>query len=226
MTASTPSAGNAFAGVPVSTISDALDRLGITGQVVGIKPIAPTMRVCGPAFTVRMVPAGHPPGTVGDFLDDVPLGGVVVIDNGGRIDVTVWGDLLTLAAANRGVGGAVIDGACRDSLRIRETGFPVFSRAIHMRTGKDRVEAQSIDGPVILGAVRVAPGDIIVGDADGVVVVPSDTLAAVADSAHRIERAEAEIREAVNTGTSLAEARARFGYHELQHRTDDVKANR
>lgn len=210
---------HALVGMPVTTISDALDRLGIAGQVLGIKPVDHSMRMCGPAFTVRMGAAGRPPGTVGDFLDDVAAGGVVVIDNGGRDDVTVWGDLMTLAALQRGIAGAVIDGACRDTASIRTAAFPVFARAIHMRTGKDRVEARSIGGAATLGSISVLPGDVVVGDADGVVVVPADALTAVVQTARAIEQAESDIRVAIASGVSLWEARARYGYHSLQRPT-------
>ena len=75
--------------IDTATLSDALDKLGISGQCLGIKPLSPTFRLCGRAFTLAYAPAG-PGGTVGDFIDDVPPGSVVAIDNGGRPDATVW----------------------------------------------------------------------------------------------------------------------------------------
>ncbi|MFW6078387.1 MAG: RraA family protein, partial [Gemmatimonadota bacterium] len=81
-----------------ATISDALDRLGIAGQAEGIRAVGPDVRCAGPAFTVRLVPITGTRGSVGDFIDEVPTGAVVVLDNGGRTDVTVWGDLLTETA--------------------------------------------------------------------------------------------------------------------------------
>jgi regulator of RNase E activity RraA len=119
-----------------STLSDALDRLSVDGQVLGIRPLSPTFRVQGPAFTVRLVPTGGRGGTGGDFIDDVERGAVVVLDNGGRTDVTVWGDILTLAATVRGAAGTVIHGVCRDAVRIVDSGYPVFSRGAYMRTGR------------------------------------------------------------------------------------------
>src|SRR5689334_10767134 len=89
----------AFRGLGSSTISDALDRLEVPGQLAGIRPLLPNVGLCGRAFTVRYVPVQ--PGkqeSVGDFIDDVPQGAVVVIDNGGRLDATVWGDLMTTVA--------------------------------------------------------------------------------------------------------------------------------
>src|SRR3954471_23334570 len=96
-----------------TALSDAMDRLGIAGQCLNIKPLAHGMRLAGRAFTILYGPSGKPSGTVGDYIDDVPGGHVVVLDNGGRENATVWGDILTWVATQRGVAGTVIDGACR-----------------------------------------------------------------------------------------------------------------
>ena len=109
-----PEAGAALAGLPTAAISDALDKLGLPGSLHGIGPLRPGQRACGPAFTVRYEPVDDQHGTVGDFLDDVPAGGVVVIDNDGRTDCTVWGGIMTQVAALTGVAGTVINGVCRD----------------------------------------------------------------------------------------------------------------
>ncbi len=96
------------------TISDALDKLGIPGACHGIAPLFNEARACGPAFTVRYVPFGAEGGTVGDFIDDVPAGAIIVLDNQGRTDCTVWGDIMTTLAGAKKIGGTVIDGVCRD----------------------------------------------------------------------------------------------------------------
>ena len=137
-----------------ATVSDALDRLGLPGPMLGITPLFDGARLCGRAFTVRYVTAGSPPGTVGDYLDDVAPGEVVVLDNGGRTDCTVWGDILTAMAADRRVSGTVIDGVCRDVQRALGIGYPVYSRGRFMRTGKDRVEVSDVGRPVTIGGVR------------------------------------------------------------------------
>src|ERR1700737_2531451 len=90
--------------IGVTTLSDALDRLGIEGQCLGIMPFARSMRLAGPAFTIRMLPVGSTGGSVGDYIDDVLPGQIVVIDNDGRLDATVWGDILTMVADRRGIG--------------------------------------------------------------------------------------------------------------------------
>src|SRR5260221_12089056 len=88
------------------SISEGLDRLGIAGQCLNIKPLDPRFRLTGRAFTILYGPAGSPPGTVGDYIDDVPVGGVVVLDNGGRENATVWGDIFTWGSNRRGIAGA------------------------------------------------------------------------------------------------------------------------
>ena len=199
-----------------TSLSDALDRLGIAGQCLGIKPLDNRFRMIGRAFTILYGPAGLPPGTVGDYIDDVAPGGVVVLDNGGRENATVWGDILTWVAHKRGVSGTVIDGACRDTHLSRDLGYPIYSRSYSMRTGKDRVQVEAMSCPVNIGDARVHPGDLLRGDSDGVVVIPKQHEDKILAAAEEIDRAEAQIRAFVNDGISLTEARKRLGYHQLQ----------
>src|SRR5882757_1725123 len=119
-----------------ATVSDALDRLGIVGQCYRIKPLDPDFRLAGRAFTVQYGAAASPPGTVGDYIDDVPVGSVIVLANHGRDDATVWGDILTEIAHRRQLAGTVIDGICRDTALCRQLSYPIFSRDHWMRTGK------------------------------------------------------------------------------------------
>jgi regulator of RNase E activity RraA len=199
-----------------TAISDALDRLGIPGQCLNIKPLDPKFRLAGRAFTILYGPAGNPPGTVGDYIDEVPPGGVVVLDNGGRENATVWGDILTWVAHTRGLAGTVIDGACRDTHLSRDLGYPIYSRSYSMRTGKDRVQVESMGGPVNIGDARVNQGDILRGDADGVVCIPREHEEQILAVAEEIDRAEDQIRSLVRGGMKLAEARKQLGYHKLQ----------
>jgi regulator of RNase E activity RraA len=205
-----------------SALSDALDKLGIDGQVLGVMPVVRTMRFAGQAFTIRMLPVGESGGSVGDYIDEVAPGQVVVIANDGRLDATVWGDILTAVASAKGIAGTVIDGVCRDSDRCVELSYPVFARGNTMRTGKDRVTADAYNVSVRLNTVRVAPGDWLAGDADGVVAIPVDRLDEVLDIAEEIERIEVLIRSAVSSGKRLDEARRELGYHALQTREADA----
>jgi regulator of RNase E activity RraA len=201
-----------------ATLSDAMDKLGIAGQCYKIKPRDNSFRMAGRAWTLLYGPASNPPGTVGDYIDDVPPGSVIVLDNGGRDNATVWGDILTEIAHRRGIAGTLIDGVCRDTHLCLALGYPVFSKDHWMRTGKDRVQVEATGVPVNVGDARVAPGDIVRGDADGVVVIPKEHEDHVLDTADEIEAAENRIREAVRGGMRLDDARKQFKYHQLQTR--------
>jgi regulator of RNase E activity RraA len=206
-----------FASSDTPAVSDALDKLGIRGQASNIMPLTDYEKVyVGPAFTVRYVPASNPAGSVGDFIDDVAPGDFIVIDNGGRTDCTVWGDIMTQYAGLRGIAGTAIDGVCRDVNRAISDGYPLFTAGRWMRTGKDRVQIGSINETVALGKVRVNPRDIIVADANGVVVVPRERARQVAEVASKIERSEEAIRKMIASGITLTEARREAGYHTLQ----------
>jgi regulator of RNase E activity RraA len=202
-----------------TSISDALDRLGIAGQCLNIKPLDHAFRLTGRAFTILYGPAGSPAGTVGDYIDDVPPGSVVVLDNGGRENATVWGDILTWVAHRRGVAGTVIDGACRDTYLCRELGYPIYSRSYSMRTGKDRVQVEAMNATVNIGDARVSPGDLLRGDADGVLVLPREHEEAILNAAEEIDRVEQQIRALIDQGKTLTEARRQLGYHQLQRRS-------
>jgi len=207
-------------GLPTATISDALDRLAIVGQCLGIAPLDPKFRLCGRAFTLRYRPTGLVDrGNVGDYIDDVAPGEIVVLDNAGRLDCTVWGDILTAVSHRRAIGGTVIHGVCRDVSRALDLGYPIFTRGRYMRTGKDRVEVESMGAPISLGEIQVRPGDILVGDADGILVVPQVRETEVFETARDIEEAEQAIERETAKGTRLDEARRQFRYHQLQTHT-------
>ncbi|MBX5465963.1 MAG: RraA family protein [Firmicutes bacterium] len=208
----------AFRALPIAAVSDALDRLGIAGTCLGIKPLVFGWKMVGRAFTVEYRPCGIEKGTVGDFIDDVPEGGVVVLDNAGRLDCTVWGDILTLTAHRRGLAGTVVWGVCRDVRKSRELNYPIFSCGHFMRTGKDRVEVSHINEPITVSEVQVRPGDLVIGEDDGVLVVPRERETEVLRVAQQIEAAESQILDAVRDGMRLVDARARFQYHTLQRR--------
>lgn len=204
-----------------ATISDALDKHGLVGQCYRIMPRSNTFRMTGRAWTLLYGPAGSPPGTVGDYIDDIDEGKVIVLDNNGRSDATVWGDILTEAASRKGIAGTVINGVNRDVALCIELNYPIYSLGNWMRTGKDRVQVEATQVPVNIGDVRVCPGDIVRGDADGVVVVPSAFEEQVLASAEAIQAAEDKIRHSVRNGLSLRDARAMHGYHNLQTRGHD-----
>ncbi|RGP69256.1 demethylmenaquinone methyltransferase family [Fusarium longipes] len=210
-----------FAATDTPAVSDALDKLGIAGQAMNITPLANYEKVTvGPAFTVRYVPissSGSSKG-IGDWIDDVAKGDVVLIDNGGRTNCTVWGDIMTQYAGIRGIAGTVIDGVCRDVNRAITDDYPMFTAGRFMRTAKDRVELAAVNEPVGIGHVHVKPRDIVVADANGVVIIPRDRAREVAEIARHIDESEQRIREMIASGTTLGQARAQLNYHALQRK--------
>jgi 4-hydroxy-4-methyl-2-oxoglutarate aldolase len=204
------------AGLASSEVSDALDKLKWHGAALGIRPLGSGTPTVGRAFTIRMGPAERPAGPIGDFIDDVPPGAIVVVDNSGRIDCTVWGGILTHIAHARGISGTVVHGAARDTASAMQLGYPLYARAPLMRTGKDRVQLESLGGPVSLGDVRVMPGDLIFADHDGVVAVPRHLETEVISIARRVHVIETEILSRVLAGERLDEVRKSVGYEKLQ----------
>ena len=205
-----------FKKLDTTCVSDAMDKIGIECSVYGVKPIQRGEKICGRAFTVHYVPCGAVKGTVGDFLDDVEPGQAIVIDNAGRDNCTVWGDIMAKTAKKYGIAGTVIDGVCRDIPAVLECQYPIFSKGYYMRTGKDRVYVDAVNVPVTLSDIQVCPGDIVIGDDTGVVVVPQSRAEEVAEIAENIDRKEQEILALVAKGYRLKEARAMTGYHHLQ----------
>lgn len=209
-----------FRALDTTCVSDALDSMGIKCGLYDIKPIVGECKICGPAFTVHYVPCGVEKGTVGDFLDDVKPGEVVVLDNAGRTYCTVWGDIMSIVASKTGIEGTVIDGVCRDLPTIKKLKYPLFSKGYYMSTGKDRVEVDAVNVPVSVSGVQVCPGDIILGDDTGVIVIPKDKAEEVLKTAETIDKKERQIEEEVLKGTPLKEARIKTNYHHLQTKID------
>jgi 4-hydroxy-4-methyl-2-oxoglutarate aldolase len=199
-----------------AAISDALDAFRIHGQALGLAPLWDGMYFFGPAYTVRYRPADVEPGSVGEYVDDVPAGSVICIDNGGRTDCTVWGDILTTVASKRLIAGTVIDGVCRDVAKAIAVEYPLVTRGRFMRTGKDRVQIDAVQVAITIGTVVVKPGDLVIGNDDGVVVIPADRCDEVLKRARSIGEREAAIVAGVETGMRLDDARASEGYHLLQ----------
>ena len=205
-----------FAALDTPCVSDAMDKLGIPGGLLGIKPVVPGTSFCGTAFTIHYTACGAVSGTVGDFLDNVQPGEVVVIDNAGRDYCTVWGDLMTITSLRNNVAGVVIDGVCRDIPLIRKKKFPIFTKGTYMVTGKDRVYVDGVNKPVSVSGIQVKPGDILLGDDTGALVVPHEHAEMVLAVAKDIAAKEAEIEAALHAGATLKDARGQAGYHSLQ----------
>ena len=144
-------------------------------------------------------------------VDECRPDDVFIAAAGGTMVSGVWGELLSTAASSRGCAGAIIDGGVRDVRKIRELGFPVFARGTCVRDSKGRQTVVDLDTSVELGGVRFAPGDLVIADLDGVVVVPGAVEDRAVRAAWAKAREESRVRDAIRGGMGAAEAYRRFG---------------
>ena len=168
----------------------------------GIKPIDPGMSLAGPAFTVDTRPADNL--MLHYALLKAKPGDVLVVDAKAFMEAGPWGDVMTQQALQIGLAGLVINGAVRDAATIVEMGFPVFCRGLSIKsTGKN--QRGQVNVPVCIGDVQINPGDIIVGDRDGLVIVRQDEVdEAIRNSLARIEK-EKMFREKIKNGVMTTE---------------------
>lgn len=183
-----------------AVLSDALRKSGAMCHELQCRSGRPVL--AGPAFTVRLHPGDLL--MVTPALEACPAGHVLVIDGRGFLEAAVWGELTTLAAQRKRLAGVVIDGAVRDSARLRQMAFPVFARAVTPAAGGTEYPGE-MGVPVSCGGQVVAPGDQVVGDADGVVVIAAARLAEVVAEAGRIAAAERQLERAIRRGVPLGE---------------------
>ena len=198
-----------------SEISDALDGLGIESVLLGIKPLSLGQKLIGPAYTVKYQAYESKPDdfkTAGNYIDHVPKDAVILIDNDGREDCTTWGDILTQVALHKGIRGTVIHGACRDVDEISHLNYPVFTKAVTMRSGKNRVYKAFEQVELQIGSVLIRPGDIIFADDCGVLVIPKEKVDGVIQKAKNIKETEEAILKAVKEGMGLEQARQMYRY--------------
>lgn len=206
-----------FAQIYTAALADVLDSRGYRTQTLPpeLRPIAPGMRLAGQAFTVE----GKP--TRSEDWDDairktlamlgsVPAGHVAVYQCHHETSAH-FGELSATSLLARGVAGCVIDGGCRDVRFIVDEGFPVFARYVTPEDSTWRWQVTETQVPITIGQVRIVPGDWVVGDEDGVVVVPQAVAADVCAEAEAKAVTENAIRDAVRAGASPLEAYERFG---------------
>lgn len=205
-----------FKKVATASVADAVDKIaGQRGYMDhAIKPRINDKKVVGPAVTVKEGPTAEfvPPTHALDAIDESAAGSVIVIDIDGEADVAVWGGLMAAGAEVNRLAGAVLDGGVRDVTEIRrDSGFQVFARSVSPGTTLGRFKTLASNVPVLCGGIRVNPGDLIVGDLDGVVVVPRKHVAAVLEMATEIENREAEQARLIRETGSLREGLAKYG---------------
>jgi 4-hydroxy-4-methyl-2-oxoglutarate aldolase len=199
-------------------VSDALDRLGLQGATYGIRPMWPCPRIVGRAVTMKIKPVGleKPKQHLGtEAIVTAQAGDIIVVDNGGRADISCWGGLLSLAARTKGVSGVVIDGACRDIDESRDVGFPVYARAVIPMTARGRAMQESFNREIQFGGVQVHPRDLVIADGSGVVIIPRTKEEAVVGEAETISVTEARMAEGIRKGLSVVEVLENLGYEAM-----------
>lgn len=204
----------AYAALATPTIANALDDVGFEGVCQGLTQIVPGTRAVGRAVTVRHVVGARGDFTSADFkvghmIDAARPGDVIVVDMGGHA-VSTWGGLATLAATVKGLGGLIVDGGVRDREEMLEHRLPVFARHMTPLTGRTRLQMVAIGEPIRCGGVRVRAGDIVVADGSGVIVVPIEHAAKVAELAARYTKDDHAAEADLRAGLSFREAMAKF----------------
>ena len=203
--------GKLFTGV----VADVLDKLGYRSQCLApsIRPLFPTAKVAGYALTVQTVPArdvvpAKPYEQELVAVDSLKPGDVLVVSESAW---SFWGELLSTAAKYRGCRGVVLDGPTRDSQAIEEMGFPVFHRGFHPADSLGRMEVVHHNVPIAVGGVMINPGDLILGDHDGIVVIPIGVAEKTLQLAEEKVSGENLVRSALASGMTTQEAFAKYG---------------
>lgn len=212
------SSANAFQTKPgderltTAMVSDSLDAIGLRNQVLPqrLAPLVQGSRIIGSAKTVQFAPSlvvdpDDPYGGAIDFISSVAIGQVVVIATGASNDSAFWGELFSAAALGAGAVGVVSDGNIRDTDKIAELGFPAFSPSRRPIDFRARMRVVNQDAPVSLYGVRIAPGDLILADDDGVVVVPSERGDEVLAIARERASSESTVLAELLAGDTLRE---------------------
>ncbi len=203
-----------LAGLYTSVVSDELDKAGYRDQVMrpDIRPLSPDARIAGYAFPVHAVPVfevpEHPYQHEFAAVDALQHGDVMCVS---KTEGSFWGELLSTAASYRGCRGVIVDGYTRDTKAIMAMDFPVFVRGIHMADSLGRLDVVGYNVPIVCGGVRMAPGDLVLADYDGVVVIPHAIGAEIIALAEEKVRGENLVRDHLRLGMSVTEAWQRFG---------------
>lgn len=208
-----------FERLSTSNLSDALDALGYKGATFGIRPLKESWKkILGQAVTLKMTPSGltRPKTHLGvNAIEAAVKGNVIIIDNGGSLDTSCWGGILANGAKLKGISGVFIDGACRDLDDCIDIDFPVFARGTVVATARGRVMEESTNEMIQFGGVPVRPGDIVIGDRSGVVIVPQENIDEVLAKAEELFAKEERMIAELRNGASLREVDAKYSYEQM-----------
>ncbi|MEW6377260.1 MAG: RraA family protein [Thermodesulfobacteriota bacterium] len=201
-----------------TNLSDALDKIGLKGAVIGIRPFFGMPKVIGRAVTIKMTAVGMVKSKrhLGiDAIASANVGDVITIDNRGDIHNNCWGEILSCAAKAKGISGVFIDGAARDIEACQEMGFPVFARGVVPITARGRIIQEDYNCLIRLGDVQVRPGDILVGDVNGIIVIPVEAVAEVLSEAEKILEKEELMKADILAGMDILEVDRKYNYEQM-----------
>ena len=208
-----------FMNVSTPNISDALDRLGIEGAPQGILPVYPCAKIAGPAATLKLVPAGKAQeSTVLGTLRAIVKGGlgtVLVIDGSENPTVNSYGGVAGATSKHYGLVGCVADGVVRDVDEYKGYGMPVYCKGIAQQSVRGRSSCAGYGIEVKLGGVRVRPGDFILADENGTVVIPMERVAEVLAFAQKVKATEERVIAEIRAGADPVEAHERVNYDNM-----------
>jgi regulator of RNase E activity RraA len=200
-------------------VSDALDKLGFTGVASGLHRLSTEAKIAGTVLTVRLEAAR---GRTAErhlctaAIEAARPGEIIVVEHHSRSDCAGWGGILSRAAGMQKVGGAIVDGICRDIDESRELGFPVFGRGVLPVTARGRVIETAFNIPVNIGTVTVHPGDWVIADGSGVVFIAQENLNAVVEQAETLFAREAALVADIEAGTPVSQVMSRTYEHMTQ----------
>lgn len=190
-------------------VSDALDKLTLTGVVSGLPRLSGSGRIAGRVITMKLGTGAPPPGPTRHLgttaIEAANPGDVIVVEQTSGVEAGSWGGILTLGAKLRGVAGVIADGPVRDIDEAKSFDFPVFARACTARTARGRVVELATNGPVEIGTVTVYPGDYVIADGSGVVFIKAEDIERVLEVAEYIAAREAAMAEALRAGRPITE---------------------
>jgi regulator of RNase E activity RraA len=200
-----------------AVVCDALDKLGLTNQSprVAIKPLTVPGVLVGRCKTTLWAEMAHadprPYELELQAVDACRPDDILIAAAGGSVRSGLWGELLSTATRRSGCVGAIVDGAVRDVVKMTAMGFPVFARGTSPYDSQGRNRVIDVDVPVEIGGVRFSPGDLVIADADGIVVVPQAVEAEAINAAWEKVNAENEVRDAIAGGMTATEAFRKYG---------------
>jgi 3-hexulose-6-phosphate synthase / 6-phospho-3-hexuloisomerase len=204
-----------FRSIGTSTVSDILDKMGLDCLVSGIRAVKDGFKMVGPALTIKEISGVAGTYAISDFkmgtvIDSARSGDILVFDNAGK-EISTWGGMASTAAKVKGIEGVLIDGGSRDADEVVDLDFPVFSRHITPRGARSRIKMVEMNGTIQCGGIRVRPGDIVMADPTGIIIIPAEHAEEILDEARKTESGEKHFTEELRKGKTFEEMYRKTG---------------